>query len=405
MTKFRVLIFLVTLSVVGVVAYFVSFYARGYRFSIEKLEFEPNGLLVLKSDPDGAQIFVNGELKTATNATVPIPPGTYDVAVRKDGFLEWKKRLSIEKEIVTEATAHLFRSVPSLSPLTFTGTSKIVPSKDLTKIVYIVPQQKSLTPQIDQGGLWIIETLNLPLGFSRDPRRVTDGDLTDAVLTWSSDGRQILVSLKNSVFLLEVGSFTSQAQRTNVASQKEEILASWEEERAIKIASGIRKLPEELRNIMERKTKSLVFSPDEEMILYTASTSTQIPDKLIKQLPGASTQTQSRAIKENHTYVYDIKEDRNFLIDDDDADLVIEGGFETSASRRMSWFPTSRHLILAAEGKVEIMDYDGTNRQNVYSGSYVAPFALPSLSTNRLLILTNLGANSSEPNLYSLSLK
>jgi hypothetical protein len=51
------------------------------------------------------------------------------------------------------------------------------------------------------------------------------------------------------------------------------------------------------------------------------------------------------------------------------------------------------------------MDYDGTNRQEVYSGSYIAPHAFPTVNKERLLILTNLGADSVLPNLYSLSLK
>ena len=92
------------------------------------------------------------------------------------------------------------------------------------------------------------------------------------------------------------------------------------------------------------------------------------------------------------TYVYDIKEDRNFLISD----------YE---SQQISWFPTSAHLVQAQPNKVTIMDYDGTNRQVVYDGAYQAPFAFPSSNPNRLLIVTNLGSDSSIPNLYSLSLK
>jgi hypothetical protein len=71
----------------------------------------------------------------------------------------------------------------------------------------------------------------------------------------------------------------------------------------------------------------------------------------------------------------------------------------------LSWFPNSKNLILAEEGKVTIMDYDGTNRQVVYSGNYVSPYAFPFVNTGKIIILTNLGANSSLPNLYSLSLK
>jgi hypothetical protein len=51
------------------------------------------------------------------------------------------------------------------------------------------------------------------------------------------------------------------------------------------------------------------------------------------------------------------------------------------------------------------MDYDGTNRQVVYSGSYIMPSAFPYSNTSKLLILTNLGSNNSIPNLYTLTVK
>jgi hypothetical protein len=51
------------------------------------------------------------------------------------------------------------------------------------------------------------------------------------------------------------------------------------------------------------------------------------------------------------------------------------------------------------------MDYDGTNRQVVYSGAYSAPSAFPFSNTTRLLILTNLGAPTGAANLYTLTVK
>ncbi len=93
------------------------------------------------------------------------------------------------------------------------------------------------------------------------------------------------------------------------------------------------------------------------------------------------------------------------MIDDNTARLVIGNELHDSTNRRLTWFPTSRHLVLAEEGKVTIMDYDGTNRQEVYTGSYIAPHAFPAVSDERLLLLTNLGADSGSPNIYSLSLK
>jgi len=250
-----------------------------------------------------------------------------------------------------------------------------------------------------------MELVNLPLGFAREPKRITDGDLTTSSWKWSPDNREILLTTKQGVYLLNSGIFTSQAQRVNVIAREKEILASWNKELLKRHEAQISKLPEEMKDVLTRKSGSYVFSPDEEMLVYIASSSANIPQNLINPLPGESTQKEERNIKVGHTYVYDIIEDRNFLVDENSENLVIESGYPSSSERRISWFPTSRHLILAEKDKITIMDYDGTNRQIVYAGSYSAPNAYPALSHDRLLILTNLGSTSSLPNLYSLSIK
>jgi hypothetical protein len=250
-----------------------------------------------------------------------------------------------------------------------------------------------------------METINLPLGFSRDPRRITDGDLTGANLTWSPNGREILVSLNKESYLIDIGKFTPQAQRVNVEPQKEVIISDWEKEEARKTSAQISPLSEVLADILTRKAGTIVFSPDETKILYTASESATLPREIIKPVPGASTQKEERDIKGGRTYVYDLKEDRNFLIDENSKDLSIESWKASDKPRRMFWFGTSRHIVLAEEGKVTIMDLDGTNRQVVYSGSYVSPNALAAPNIDRLFVLTNLGADSNPPNLYTLSLK
>lgn len=381
MTKLRLLIFAITIMVVGILGSLVIFYARGYRFDKETLRFRPNGLLVIKSDPTGAQVFINGDLKTATDTTLSLLPGVYDVSVRKDGSLSWSKRLTVEKEVVTLAYVALFRVAPSLTAVTFEGALNPVSSSDYSKIAYAVPG----------SGLFLIETADLPLGFSRDPRRLTDGDLTQASWEFSPDGRQIMLTSQFGVFLLDSGSFTPQNARVNISSRKEAVLGEWETLRKNKLSAQLKNLPEELADILQRKASTVTFSPDDTKILYTASSSASLKENLIKAPPGSSTQRQERNIEAGKTYVYDIKEDRNFKVADEGVSV--------------RWFPTSKHLVLAEAGQVIIVDYDGTNRQPVYSGSYLAPHAYPYLNSSKILILTNLGAGASIPNLYSLGLK
>lgn len=397
MAKIRVFIFLTTILIVGAIGIFTSYYARGYRLNLKTFRFEPNGILVIKSEPDGASVYLNGELKTATNATLSLSPGTYDVEVRRDGFFTWYKRLTIEKEIVTQANVSLFRNVPALSPVTFSGAVSPVSAPDGSKIAFAVLPSKSGTN--DKIGLFTMDTYSLPLGFTNNPKRITDGDLTGASFVFSPDGRQIMLTLGASVFLLDSGSFTSQDQRVNVASKKDSILVGWKKDKDTKNINLIASLPDELKDILTRKTLDLAVSPDGSLILYTASSSATLPDNLIRQLPGASTQKQERQIEIGRTYIYDIKEDRNFLITDQDVSI---NGSLTPAVRFM---PDSRHILLADRNKVTIMDYDGTNQQTVYFGLYIAPSAFPFANTTKILILTNLGADSSTPNLYALTIK
>lgn len=389
MTKTRIILTLTTITIVSVFLVIIGYFAKGYWFDIKTFKFTPRGILVLESEPTAAEIYIDGDLKTATDATIRLSPGTYDVSVQKEGYISWEKRLTIEREAVTEAQVSLFKSAPSLTAITFSGVVSPVETEDQSKIAYAVPLSKD--NGIDKAGLWVMETINFPLGFSKDPKRITDGDLTGASWEWSPDNEEVLLTTKTGVFLLSASEYTPQAQRINVSSKKTEILSEWKEEKQRKLEAKTKSLPIELQDILLNKTLSVVFSPDDHKIMYTASASAQIPDNLIKPIPGASTQEQERNIKSGKTYIYDIKEDRNFLIE------------SHPKSKKVSWFATSNHVLISEEGKVYIKDHDGTNKIAVYEGAYNAPDAFPTLNKDRILVLTNLGSIST-PNLYSISL-
>lgn len=389
MTKARLFILATTFLIVGTVGVVVTLFARGYRLSLQDdtISLSPSGLLVANSDPTGAQVFINGELKTATDNTISIPPGTYDISIKKEGFLEWKKRLTIEKETVSQIDAYLVSTAPSLTAFTISGALNPQFSPDFGKIAYVVPANGDS----QKAGLWIIETVNLPLGFNREARRITDGDVAQGSWKWSPDGREILLTTSRGVFLLNTSEFTPQAQLVNIASQKEIIEAEWEEEEMKRLSSQLSKIDSEIRKVFERYSTDIAFSPDGNRLVYTATAEANIPQDIVKQLPGASTQQQERNIEPERTYIYDIKEDRNFVV--------------AEAGERVLWLPNSLNIIIPREDGILIKDYDGTNEQKVYAGSYVYPHAFPSTNAGRILILTNLGNNEATPNLYWLSLK
>lgn len=380
MTKLRVFVLLSTMIIVGFFGYLVALVARGYQFDTVNYKFLANGILVVKSDPDGASIIIDGNLKGATNTNLKLPPKSYDVEIRKNGYITWKKRLTIKKEEVTQITAHLFKVAPSFSPVTFDGAENPVVSSDFSKIAYI-----------NDEGLWIMSVSSLPIGFPNEPKMITDGILKGSTYSFSPNNRELMLETKNGVYLLSTNEFVSQKDLVLSTLSKETIVKNWKLEKTKKDDSELKLVPLELAEILTKDTSSFVFAPDETMVMYTASTSANLKENLTEKLPGSSTQKEERDIKVGKTYIYDIKEDKNFMISD--------------TGRSLYWLPTSRHLLLPDEGKIVVMDYDGTNRQVVFSGNYIAPHAYPFVNASKLLILTDLGSPSSTPNLYSLSIK
>ena len=395
----RTLIFLTILLAIFGSTIFVIKLAKGYKPDFSQKTFRATGLLVATSIPDGGQIFVDGKLKSATNTTISLSPDTYEVEIKKDGFNLWKKTLKIEKELVVKTEAYLFPQVPDLKALTFTGAANPTLSPDETKVVYSVSKA-----EIGKNGLWVQELSELPFGISHEPRQILQSapggrDFSKATFRWSQDSKQVLVTLKSGKteenFLIDPNTLNSATELIDVTSNLPIIRQQWEKEEKQKRNQRLTKLPPELLEILKAGSKDIVFSLDETKILYTATASAQIKDNLIPQIPAASTQKQERTLKPGQTYVYDIKEDRNFLI--------TETGQKTEGLA-LSWFPTSKHLIQVEKEKITIMEYDGTNRTVVYFGPYEFPFAFPFPSGNKILILTALGKD--QPfNLYAVSLR
>jgi len=199
----------------------------------------------------------------------------------------------------------------------------------------------------------------------------------------------------------------------------------WQEDETLKKRAKFSKLPKELLEIMEENTKEIVFSPDETKLLYTATASASIPENIIPPLPAANPQPESRKLEPGKIYVYDLKEDKNFFITDEDKlpkltptetptqketekeSSVLPTSYfvlRTSGPSALSWFPTSRHLFYVQKNKVTILEYDNTNWVDVYTGPFENSFAFPFPTGNKILILTSLGSDT-PPNLYAVSLR
>lgn len=403
-------------------------WARGYRPDVKNGMVAGTGLLSANSFPTGASVYVNGDLKTATDNTINLSPGQYQVKITKDGYLSWEKTLKLQKELVTQTDALLFPTAPDLKALTFLGAVNPTPSSDGQKIAFTVASASSSL----KNGLYVLDLSNRTLSFRSEIRQIakqSSFDFLKADLVWSPDSLTILAwhqnqdgQILNSVILENNKSNEVLIDQT---SKIETLISDWQKEISLKNKERISKLPLKLQEIMQNNTSNLYWSPDEEKIMYTATGSATIEDGLIPPIVASNTQTQERQIKPGNIYIYDLKEDRNFLVMENpiietsrsigislptlSAQLEnIKNQYSPIYIQPAQWYSDSKHVIIGEDNKIIIQEYDGTNKMTVYSGPLQKingkTFVFPWPDGSKLMISANL--NQDLPaNLYAISLK
>jgi hypothetical protein len=293
---------------------------------------------VADSDPEGAQVFINGKLTTATDDTLNLSPGTYEIEIKKDGFISWKKTLEIQAELVTQTAAKLFPSVPNLTPFSFTGANDPTPSPDGRKIVY----QTSSASAEPKNGLWVLELAdrNLPIARASEPRQIvrntTQRNYSNALLLWSPDSSQVLAYWVNPLdedsqqfnesnsssprdtitqaVLLDTSRFNDAGDLKDATNRLPVLLSQWHHELDLKEQEQLAELPKFMQLVATKSAELAHFSPDEQRLLYAVGEEATIPDQLIPDLPSESTQPEERSLEVGGIYVYDIKEDKNYRV-------------------------------------------------------------------------------------------
>lgn len=398
----RLLIVLFALTIVSLSTIFAIKFAKGYRPSVKTKALEGTGLLATNSFPRGASVFINDKLTTATDDTLNLPPGEYQIRIQKDGYIPWEKKLKIEAELVTQTNVRLFPAVPTMTPVTFSGALNPLPAPDGQKIVFGV--ENATTDA--KNGLYILDLTDRPFGLNSDPRQISRTsakyDLVNAQLSWTPDSSEVLAVInkgKNdeTTVLLEQNQFNDIVDLKDVTARLPVITAEWEETETKKVHEKLMDFPEIIQQVATGSA-AMVFAPEPEKILYVPGDETTLPEELIPPLPASSTQSEQRHIKPGNIYVYDLEEDKNFWIaGTNDKDMPLEN---------IRWYPDSRHLLIVEEGKIIISEYDGTNRHTVYAGPFSGNFSYPWSNGDSLLILASLnGGSNLPPNLYSINLK
>lgn len=419
------------LALIAIGTFVASLLARGYRPSQGEL-VAGNGLLAVSSQPKGARVLLDGQLLGVTDDTFYIKPGEYTVRFESDGLFPYEKQIKIEETIVTSLAVTLFPQAPSLSPLTLAGANMIRPSPDGQRLFFQVEASGAATLK---PGFYLLELTDSPLSFTRGPRLIAAATnsfplgTSDAV--WSPDSTQVVILGQNRAALLDPTRTTDLNQVADISNNLPTLWLEWETDIGRRDAIRLAKFPLEIQAVATASAKNVVFSPDEKMLLYTATADFTLPDNLLPAKPGSNSQPQARRTKAGNIYVYDREEDRQFYLAKDptspdrskklivtpataSAKLANGKWLETAANyaryhspaftHGYQWFPTSRHLVHSEDNSLIISEYDGQNPVSVYAGPFDDEFFYPWPNGARLIIRTTLTPGAGGANLYTVDL-
>jgi len=377
------MIFLIILAV-------IIAYARGYRFNPQQKTVTATGIFSVSSWPKAAKIYINDKLEGVTDTNITLPYGKYNVSVKKEGYTSWNKTVILKGEMVETIDVVLFPVNASLTPLTNIGITKAVPIEQSDRVLLF-----SQNGDVLRDGIYVFEANKKPFSFLPPLKLILAKkmlpesiDFNTVVVSFSPDLKQGLFDFQTVAYLLSLED--DNAQLFDVTISKDTLLSAWQTEKEAEIQKIMETFPNNLGFTATSSFNMITFSPDKLKFIYQANENLTLPVFLKTSLIGTNQTPESRSLIKGNVYMYDKKEDKNFLIENEDYPL---------------WFFNSRHLVLKNEKEIIVSEYDNTNRQIVYSGPFEANFFSVS-SDGKLIILVNLNPkNNKFPDLYAVGIR
>lgn len=386
LSKHRTIFSVIVALFILIFATVAIFWARGFKPNFEKRTIERTGLIVANSTPTGAQVYLNDRLTSATNTNIAfLEPGTYKVRIEKDGYSTWEKDILVKADLVTEINALLFDLAPEIKALTSTGAFNPTISPDNSKIVFGVPGEA--------GGVFMMPLVDSPFAFRRNPRILAVNqrgfDFSKSKFVWNPNSEEFIARFVDEDVV--IANIILNAQETgqslrDITASLNATLADWQNQAELQAQNLSILAPEDVKsataessleesnaqftsaNLINYFPTGLIFSPDEEKILYKH--------------------------REGGYRVFDLNKEGEFKLPE----------FENFIN--ISWYPDSAHLVVAQEGQISIIESDGLNKTTVFSGSFENGFVFAHPAGSRLIVLTTLTQpEGNPPNLYSINLK
>jgi hypothetical protein len=376
----------ITIAILLLISAGIFLYASGYRFnnsseeSTNGLELQATGILSAKSIPEGAKIFLDGKLLSASNYTeTGLEPKQYTLKFSKEGYVEWEKEINIYPERVTDITAVLVSKTPRLEPLTNTGIKNSTISPSLNKLAYF----KSAG---EDSGIWItnLDSNNLNLFKSETEIAVRDSAFVlfslGTSLEWSPDENELLVQdLEEGFHIIDVDNQTSESTVSD-----EVTLEGWNAQKKQDREDFLLKLDLEEEIYMKAISNEALWSPDEAKFM-------------IKEI-------------EESNYVYYVYNlEKPLPVDENVINKVLSIPIN-EPQPAISWYSDSYHLITTEfnpeqnNGKISLIRIDGSNKTEVYNNTMLSDKVYSSPAGDKLIIETSFKSDE-QTDLYTIGIR
>ncbi len=450
--NFSLLYFLLSIFIVLTGTYLAIQYAKGDLRPTDQGFATESGMLSANSFPPGAKVLIDGKPMGATDDTFYLVPGEYDIEIvdERRGFFPWKKTVTIQKGLVTQTNARLFKSVPSLTPLTFNGTENLTISPNGQKIVYFTASASA-----EKNGLYLVELESNNFNFFKNEAKqltLQAPDLTNADYIWSPDSSELLLITQEKQSLIDLNKKNKWNELQDLTSfEMKQLLSLWEEEMYQRERQFLANFPDEIIEIATSSAFNVYLSPDKEKMLYQVNTEITLPENLILNIIPSNTQPEQRNLKPGKYYIYDRMDDKNYELSINnlpvnpeiqdktnfykhllatDLDQEIPMSFEASPAaftklqkdnlnetalnfniyhsslflNTLQWFPDSRHLMYIEDNNIYLIEYDNTNRNKIPTWSFYENFIYPWPDGSKIIIIST-PSEELPKNLYSVDLK
>ena len=355
------------LAIMIVIAGGVILYASGFRLDLSQGGFAKTGMILAKSVPDGAKVFLDEELSGATDSTIgSLKPGSYHLKIEKEGFLSWEKDVEVKEELVTSVTALLPPRSPSLTAITQNGAKLVTASASGEKAAFLSGSK-----------LYLLSLNSSFLGFLRiRPQEIAKetsdfpfSKVTRIEFSPNEDQLLLIAGSKGNLFPIRIGATAAGVSSVTTLRTQWQNLVKEQRADAVKTLE----ITEEFKDLALALTS--VWSPDERKFLY-------------EKAEGGKRQFWVA----NFTDPLPVGDETNRKV------LETE-----NKSLKLFWMANSQNFIFIEDSTVSILDRDGSNKREIFTGTLAEKIALSSTDLAQVIILTSISSKSSA-NLYGISL-